>query len=229
MRQDRILSLPTTPKNVRSNDPHLMIHIVDYDAGNQTSVKRALDHLGVASVITSDPEELDRAERIVFPGVGHAHSALETLRKRGLDEALISAADRGTPILGICVGCQILLSGSEETDLPCLDLIGGRCLRFRPDDDALKVPHMGWNALRVDRAHPVLRHVRPGDEVYFVHSYYPAPCEERDVLVRSRYGVEFAAVIGRRNIVAAQFHVEKSGPVGLKILGEFACWDGNPC
>ena len=229
MRQDRILSLLTTPKNVRSNDPLLMIHIVDYDAGNQTSVKRALDHLGVDSVITSDPEDLVRAERIVFPGVGHAHSALETLRERGLDDALKSAADRGTPILGICVGCQILLSVSEETDLSCLDLIGGRCLRFRPDDDALKVPHMGWNALRVDRAHPVLRHVRPDDEVYFVHSFYPAPDDERDVLARSRYGVEFAAVIGRRNIVAAQFHVEKSGPVGLKMLGEFARWDGNPC
>lgn len=206
-----------------------MIHIVDYDAGNQTSVKRALDHLGVASVITSDSAELVRAERIIFPGVGHAHSALETLHERGLDEALRSAWARGTPILGICVGCQILLTGSEETDLPCLDIIGGRCLRFQPDDSTLKVPHMGWNALRVDRTHPLLRHVRPGDEVYFVHSYYPAPADERDVLATTRYGVEFAAVIGRHNIVATQFHVEKSGPVGLKILGEFVHWDGNAC
>ncbi len=206
-----------------------MIHIVDYEAGNQTSVKRALDHLGAASIITSDPEDLARAERIVFPGVGHAHSALETLRERGLDEALTSAGDRGTPILGICVGCQILLSDSEETDLPCLDLIGGTCLRFRPEDPALKVPHMGWNELRASRAHPVLRQLRPGDEVYFVHSYYPAPADGRDVLATSRYGVEFAAVIGRENIVATQFHVEKSGPAGLKILGEFVRWDGNAC
>lgn len=206
-----------------------MIHIVDYEAGNQTSVKRALDHLGAASIITSDPEDLASAERIVFPGVGHAHSALETLRERGLDEALKSAGDRGTPILGICVGCQILLSDSEETDLPCLDLIGGTCLRFRPEDPALKVPHMGWNELRASRAHPVLRQLRPGDEVYFVHSYYPAPADERDVLATSRYGVEFAAVIGRENIVATQFHVEKSGPAGLKILGEFVRWDGNAC
>lgn len=206
-----------------------MIHIVDYEAGNQTSVKRALDHLGAASIITSDPEDLARAERIVFPGVGHAHSALETLRERGLDEALTSAGDRGTPILGICVGCQILLSDSEESDLPCLDLIGGTCLRFRPEDPALKVPHMGWNELRASRAHPVLRQLRPGDEVYFVHSYYPAPADERDVLATSRYGVEFAAVIGRENIVATQFHVEKSGPAGLKILGEFVRWDGNAC
>ena len=206
-----------------------MIHIVDYDAGNQTSVKRALDHLGVDSVITSKPGDLDGAERIIFPGVGHAHSALETLRERRLDEALKSAGARGTPILGICVGCQILLSGSEETELPCLDLIEGRCLRFRPEDAALKVPHMGWNALRVDRAHPVLRHLRTGEEVYFVHSYYPAPADGRDTLATSRYGVEFAAVIGRRNIVATQFHVEKSGPVGLRILGEFVKWDGDPC
>ena len=206
-----------------------MIHIVDYDAGNQTSVKRALDHLGVASIITSDSNDLARAERIIFPGVGHAHSALATLRERELDDALKSAGGRGTPILGICVGCQILLSDSEETDLPCLDLIGGRCLRFQPEDPALKVPHMGWNALRANRAHPVLRHVQPGDEVYFVHSYYPAPADDRDVLATSRYGVEFAAVIGRENIVATQFHVEKSGPVGLKILDEFVKWDGNPC
>ncbi len=150
-------------------------------------------------------------------------------KKRRLDEALKLAVARGTPILGICVGCQILLSGSEETDLPCLDLIDGKCLRFQPEDATLKVPHMGWNQLRVNRAHPVLRHVRSGDEVYFVHSYYPAPGDEQDVLATSRYGVEFAAVIGRRNIVATQFHVEKSGPVGLKILDEFVNWDGNAC
>ncbi len=206
-----------------------MIHIVDYDAGNQTSVKRALDHLGVPSEITSDSEDLVRADRIIFPGVGHAHSALETLKERGLDEALKTACSLGTPILGICVGCQVLLSCSEETDLPCLDLIGGTCLRFQPDDAALKVPHMGWNELHVNRAHPVLRHVRSGEEVYFVHSYYPDPGNERDVLATSRYGVEFAAVIGTRNIIATQFHVEKSGPVGLKILSDFVEWDGNAC
>ncbi len=206
-----------------------MINIVDYEAGNQTSVRRALDHLGVASIITSDPEELVRAERIIFPGVGHAHSALVTLRERGLDEALSSAGALGIPILGICVGCQVLLSDTEETDLPCLDLVGGRCLRFRPTDPALKVPHMGWNELRPSRAHPLLRHLRPGEEVYFVHSYYPVPCRTQDVLATSRYDVEFAAVIGRDNIVATQFHVEKSGPVGLKILGEFVKWDGNAC
>ncbi len=206
-----------------------MIHIVDYDAGNQTSVKRALDHLGVGSIITSVPDDLDHAERIIFPGVGHAHSALETLRERGLDVALKSAAASGTPILGICVGCQILLSDSEETDQRCLDLIEGRCLRFKPEDAALKVPHMGWNELRVCNAHPVLRHLRTGDEVYFVHSFYPAPVDDSDVLAKSRYDVEFAAVIGRNNIVATQFHVEKSGPVGLKILDEFVKWDGNAC
>ena len=192
-------------------------------------MKRALDHLGVGSIITSVPDDLDHAERIIFPGVGHAHSALETLRERGLDEALRSAATRGTPILGICVGCQILLSDSEETDLRCLDLIEGRCLRFKPEDAALKVPHMGWNELWVCRAHPVLRHLRTGDEVYFVHSYYPAPVDDKDVLAKSRYDIEFAAVIGRNNIVATQFHVEKSGPVGLKILDAFVQWDGNAC
>ena len=124
-----------------------MVHIVDYDAGNQTSVKRALDYLGVEAVITPDAETIRKAERLIFPGVGHAHSAMETLKEHGLDEALKDAFHQGTPILGICVGCQILLSRSDETDLPCLDLIDGACHRFQPSDHALKVPHMGWNAL----------------------------------------------------------------------------------
>src|SRR5215207_990334 len=122
-----------------------MIAIVDYKAGNLTSVQRALDHLGLASCVTPDPAVVARAERIIFPGVGHAGTAMAVLKERGLDEALRAAYAAGAPILGTCVGAQIILGHSEEGDTACLGLIDGECERFRPDDPALKVPHMGWN------------------------------------------------------------------------------------
>ena len=122
-----------------------MITIVDYNAGNLRSVKRACDAVGIASRLSRDPGELERAERIVFPGVGAAASAMETLVERGLDEALRAAHRRGTPILGICIGCQIVLDRSEEGDVECVGLLPGRTVRFRLPDPSLKVPHMGWN------------------------------------------------------------------------------------
>ena len=206
-----------------------MVHIVDYDAGNQTSVKRALDYLGVEAVITPDAETVRKAERLIFPGVGHAHSAMETLKEHGLDEALKEAFHQGTPILGICVGCQILLSRSDETDLPCLDLIDGACHRFQPSDHALKVPHMGWNALSIAREHEILKDIQPGDEVYFVHSYYPAPVDTAAVYATCEYDMPFAAAIGYKNLFATQFHAEKSGPIGLQIIKNFTEWDGTAC
>jgi imidazole glycerol-phosphate synthase subunit HisH len=143
-----------------------MITIVDYKAGNLTSVKRALDHLGIPNQISADPEAIRRAGRIIFPGVGHAGAAMLVLRQRGLDSALVEAVRAGTPTLGICIGCQIILSRSEEGDTPGLDLLPGVCVRFRFQDAALKVPHMGWNAVTVTRPHPLLAHLEPGDEFY---------------------------------------------------------------
>src|SRR2546422_1571295 len=122
-----------------------MIAIVDYKAGNLTSVKRALDHLGIEGRVTPDPDVVRRAERIIFPGVGHAGSAMAVLKERGLDQALRGAFAQGTPILGTCVGAQIILSHSEEGDTECLSLIEGECERVRPGDPALKIPHTGWN------------------------------------------------------------------------------------
>jgi glutamine amidotransferase len=209
-----------------------MIRIVDYDAGNLTSVRRALDHLGIPSRIVSTAEgligpDISPGDRIIFPGVGHARAAMETLKARGLDIALREAFERGTPILGICLGAQIVLSHSEEGDTPCLDLIPGRCRRLEPADRALKVPHMGWNAVRVLRRHEVLRDVAHGDEFYFVHGYYPLPSQEAHVLATCDYGITFPAIIGRRNLLATQFHPEKSGRVGLALLRNFAAWDGG--
>ena len=201
-----------------------MITLLDYRAGNLTSVQRALDHLGIPSRISADPEEVRRAERIIFPGVGAAGAAMRVLRERGLDAALKESFRSGTPILGICIGCQIILTRSEEDDTPCLDLLSGMCARFRMGDPGLKVPHMGWNTVSVIQPHPVLRHIRPGDEFYFVHSYYPQPENDGSIFAVCEYGELFPAAIGIENLFAVQFHTEKSGPIGLQLLEHFSEW-----
>ena len=206
-----------------------MIAIVDYKAGNLTSVKRALDHLGIEGCVTADPDVVRRAERIIFPGVGHAGSAMAVLKERGLDQALRAAFAQGTPILGTCVGAQISLSHSEEGDSECLGLIEGGCERFRPGDPALKIPHMGWNNVSLVKRHPVLRGIPDGAEFYFVHSYFLRPAEPSNVYATCEHGVTFAAIIGFRNLIATQFHSEKSGSVGLTILKNFSGWSGSEC
>ena len=202
-----------------------MITIVDYKAGNLTSVKRALDHLGLQNQISADPQVVRAAERVIFPGVGQAGAAMSVLKERGLDLALKEVVGRGNPVLGICIGCQIIMTHSEEADTTCLDLIPGACVRFQMSDPALKIPHMGWNAVSVTQPHPVLGHLRPGDEFYFVHSYYPRPNDPAHIYATSDYGGSFPVAIGRDNLFAVQFHTEKSGPIGLKVLENFANWN----
>ncbi|MCX7756538.1 MAG: imidazole glycerol phosphate synthase subunit HisH [Anaerolineales bacterium] len=218
-----------------------MITLVDYNAGNLTSVRRALTHLGIPSQISADPEVVRRADKIIFPGVGAAGAAMRTLRERGLDAALKEAFAKGTPILGICIGCQIILEHSEEDDAECLGLLAGKTVRFHPElsspltpppagegdscsgvRETLKIPHMGWNAVTVIRPHPLLAHLRPGDELYFVHSYYPQPADPAHIYAVSDYGGEFPVAIGKDNLFAVQFHAEKSGAVGLRVLENFS-------
>ncbi|MBD3243560.1 MAG: imidazole glycerol phosphate synthase subunit HisH [Chitinivibrionales bacterium] len=206
-----------------------MIAIVDYNAGNLTSVKRALDHLEIPCEITPDPERVKAAERVIFPGVGHAASAMATLSQRGLDKALHDAFEKGTPILGICLGAQVVLAHSSEGDTACLGLIDGDCPRFELSDESLKVPHMGWDRIQIERKHPVLAEIDPADEFYFVHSYYPQPADTTHVLATCEYETVFPAVVGRDNLVATQFHPEKSGKTGLRILRSFSTWDGTSC
>jgi len=201
-----------------------VIAIVDYDAGNLRSVKRACDAVGIESVITSAPAELARAERIIFPGVGAAPHAMEVLRATGLDRALKSAYAAGTPILGICLGTQIVLERSEEGDVETLGLIPGATVRFRLKDPSLKIPHMGWNGVRAVRPHPLLEGVEDGDEFYFVHSYYPSPANGEDVAAVTEHGVRFCCALGRKNLFATQFHPEKSGRFGLRMLERFGSW-----
>jgi glutamine amidotransferase len=201
-----------------------MITLIDYKAGNLTSVKRALDHLDIPAQISADPDEVRRAEKIIFPGVGAAGAAMEVLRERNLDSALKEAFQAGIPILGICIGCQIILDCSEEDDAKCLGLLPGKTIRFSVTDPLLKIPHMGWNAVSVLKPHPLLGHLRPGDEFYFVHSFYPQPDDPAQIYAVSEYGGEFPVAIGKDNLFAVQFHTEKSGKVGLKVLENFAGW-----
>ncbi|MCP4750765.1 MAG: imidazole glycerol phosphate synthase subunit HisH [Proteobacteria bacterium] len=204
-----------------------MITIVDYNAGNIRSVQRACSEIGAESVITQDPGVVVESERIIFPGVGAATSAMETLQRTGLDTALKTAFEKGIPILGICLGAQIVLDRSEESDRKCLGIIPGSTVRFNLKDTSLKVPHIGWNGVTVARNHPLLEGVRNGDEFYFVHSYYPHPADEKFVFGLSEYEIGFCCALGDKNLFATQFHPEKSGRFGLQMLERFSGWDGS--
>jgi len=201
--------------------------IIDYDAGNLRSVQRACHEVGLAAEITADPDRLARAERIIFPGVGAAGAAMRSINANGMGEALKAAIAKGTPVLGICLGMQISLEHSEENDTDTLGLIPGQVRRFRFDRPELKIPHMGWNEVRVIKPHPLLAGIRPGDEFYFVHGYFPTPANPDHVYAVTDYEVEFACALGRDNYFGMQCHPEKSGRVGLSVLELFAKWDGT--
>jgi glutamine amidotransferase len=209
-----------------------MIAIIDYKAGNLTSVKRALDFLGQDSVVTSDSSEVIKAERIIFPGVGAAGKAMVDLKRHRMDQAIREAFGNKKAILGICLGTQIIMEMSRESDTRCLGLIKGEVQRF-PDHlsdnngKRLKVPHMGWNSVRLRRRHPIFEGVTSDSEFYFVHSYYPVPSLSEIILGETYYGDWFASVLLSKNLVAVQFHPEKSGRPGLKILSNFCKWGGE--
>lgn len=204
-----------------------MIAIVDYDAGNLRSVQRACARVGMDAVITADPAAVLAADKVIFPGVGAATSAVDTLAGRGLDKALVEFFKSGKPLLGICLGSQIVLEYTEEDQRDCLGLIAGSCERFDFPDRKLKVPHIGWNQVEVVQPHPMLATVESGDEFYFVHSYYARPESQENVFCRTEYGISFCSALGRDNLFASQFHLEKSGEMGLKVLAQFGQWDGT--
>ena len=213
------------PKNTPSSTTETLI--VDYDAGNLHSVQRACCEVGLDAEICSDPDLLRHASRVVFPGVGAAGSAMRSLTERGMGEALREVIASGRPVLGICLGLQISLDYSEENDTKTLGLIPGQVTRFKFDNPQLKVPHMGWNEVKVVKSHPVLADIEPGDEFYFVHGYYPNPTHEAHVLAQTDYEHDFACALGHENYVGTQFHPEKSGRVGLRLIANFAKWDGQ--
>ena len=203
-----------------------MIAIVDYRAGNLTSVLRAVKRLGHEGEITDDPDRLRAAERVIFPGVGAAGETMANLRRLGLDRVLREdVLDAGKPLLGICIGVQVIFERSEEDAAECLGLLPGCVTRF--PGQGLKVPQIGWNRVRFRRPHPLFEGVPDEAEFYFVNSYHPAPADADLVFATTEYGVEFASVVGRGNLVATQFHLEKSGEVGLRMLDNFCGWDGR--
>lgn len=199
-----------------------MLAIMDYGAGNLTSVGRALKHLGIPNTITADPATIATASGIIFPGVGNAAQAMGSLRDTGLDIALAESVKRNQPLLGICVGCQILLERSEEGNVQTLGIMPGDCVQFEDEvaQAGLPVPHMGWNSIERKRESALLAGVPKSAEFYFVHSYYPRPAPEL-VIATTNYGHEFCSVYGREGLWATQFHPEKSGTAGLQILANF--------
>ena len=194
-----------------------MIAIIDSGGANIASVRFALERLGVDSVLTADPAVISVAERVILPGVGAAPVAMAQLVRAGLVECIRGLTQ---PVLGICLGMQLLFERSEEGDTPLLGLVGGTCGAFDPGM-GLTVPHMGWNRLlpQGEGRHPLLSGVEDGAHVYFVHSY-AAPVSA-DTVASCSYGVDFTALVARGNFMGAQFHPERSGPVGARILGNF--------
>lgn len=209
-----------------------MIAIIDYKAGNLRSVERALKKLGFPCRITQDKEAILSSEKIIFPGVGAAGKAMADLRRLGLDKALKQVFEAGKPILGICLGAQIILEKSEENKADCLGLVKGVAQRFpqllfSKQNMRLKIPHMGWNSVHLHKKHPVLDGITPADEFYFVHAYYPRPALDEYVLGTTDYGIEFPSVVGYKSLIAVQFHPEKSGRAGLRLLKNFCAWNGQ--
>lgn len=208
-----------------------MIAIIDYNAGNITSVARALHNIGQDFVITDKTKNLDAATHVIFPGVGAAGEAMAYLRDKKLDVWLKDYFKTGKPLLGICLGTQIILDSSEENETTCIGLVAGSTKRFpeklTSDGEILKIPQMGWNSVTLRRNHPIFKNVPPAAEFYFVHSYYPAPSDDAAVLGTTNYGMTFCSVLTKGSLVAMQFHPEKSGRPGLQILKNFCAWRGN--
>ena len=204
-----------------------MIAIVDYGVGNLFSLEQSFRAIGAEVTVTADPEVLRSADKILLPGVGAFGDAAEKLRATGLDKVVVEEAQKGKPLMGICLGMQLLFEeGHEYGCHKGLGLIPGKVVSMKdviPRE--LKIPHMGWNALIFKKESPLFSKIQPGDCVYFVHSYYAAECEVA-VIATAEYGAELTAAVQKGNVFGCQFHPEKSGPVGLRILQAFAEMEG---
>ncbi len=196
----------------------LNIVVIDYESGNLRSVARAVEKTGVTPNVTSDQAALDSADGVILPGVGSGPAAMSALQSRGLVRPLLDYIAGGRPFLGVCLGLQLLLDATDEGDAECLGLVSGRVRRL---PDGLKVPHIGWNTVRFQREHPLWEGIEQDSHFYFVHSYYADPVERDDVAGLTEYGVPFCSIYARDNVVATQFHPEKSGDNGLRIYGNF--------
>lgn len=199
-----------------------MIAIVDYGVGNLFSLVSSLKAIGYDAVITGDAAKLRQADKIILPGVGAFEDAVAKLRRSGLDTVVVEEAKKGKPLLGICLGMQMLFDKSfENGEFAGLGLISGEIIPMQGTiPDTLKIPHIGWNALRFTKPSPLFSYIKDGDCVYFVHSYYAVHCDAA-VIATTEYGKDITAAVAYENVFGCQFHPEKSGAVGLNILKAF--------
>ena len=198
-----------------------MVTVIDYGVGNVFSLMSSLRAVGEEAILTDDPERVPRAEKLLLPGVGAFGDAIAKLRADGMDEAILEAVGRGVPLFGICLGMQLLFDESLEYGAHRgLGLIPGTVRPIEPEDKALKIPHMGWNALHITQPSPILKNTREGEHVYFVHSFW-ADTPAENIIATSEYGMTITAAVQRGNVLGTQFHPEKSGAVGLKMLRAF--------
>jgi imidazole glycerol-phosphate synthase subunit HisH len=196
-----------------------MIAVIDYGAGNLRSVVNAINHLGHQARITGSPEDILAAQAVFLPGVGAAGDTMASLEKLGLIRTIHQLVSENRPLFGICIGLQILFSGTEEGGWhECLDIIPGRVKKLPA---GLKIPHMGWNQVNQKRQHPLFEGVADGADFYFVHSYYGQPEDSSVVIGKTEYGISFCGALAKGNLVATQFHPEKSGEAGLRIYQNF--------
>lgn len=201
--------------------------VIDYESGNLRSVTRAFESQGASPVVTGDPAQLQDADAVVLPGVGSGPAAMAALEQRGLVQPLRSFAASGKPFLGVCLGLQLLLERTEEGDAPCLGVLRGQ-VRCLPDREDQKIPHMGWNSVNFKGQHPAFQGIPQDSFFYFVHSYYADPADDAGVLGTTEYGVPFCSIYAKGNLVATQFHPEKSGPAGLRIYQNFVAMAAKP-
>lgn len=192
-----------------------VIGLIDYGAGNLHSVEKAVRYLGLSTVRVKHPEDLHRVQRLILPGVGAFGAACQRLYQTGLIEPLLDWIDDGRPLLGICLGLQLLLESSEESpESKGLGVFKGTCKKF----SAPRVPQIGWNRIFIVQEHPVFENIEDGTYFYFLHSYYACPQDPDVVIAETEYSIRYASVIARGNLTATQFHPEKSGPQGLQLL-----------
>ncbi len=206
-----------------------MVTVIDYGAGNIRSVCLALEKIESEWQVSDDPEVILNAERVIFPGVGAAGSAVKVLREKGLEDSIKQYLESGKPFLGICLGTQIIFDHSDEDGgSDCLSLVPGNVVKFDfPEDKQVTVPHMGWNQVKMTSNHPIFDGIEDLSNFYFVHSYYPVPSDDITIAQTEYEDLEFTCAIAKNNLVATQFHPEKSGRHGLDLLRNFVKWDGK--
>ena len=207
-----------------------MIALIDYGISNVRSVQKAFEHLNAEVTLTSDPDQVMRADKLILPGVGAFSAGMEGLRRRGLIEPITRRVQQGAPLIGICLGMQLLFDESEEIGqgLPAnagLSLLAGQVVRLR--GEGIHIPHMGWNQLQPVRESDLLRGIEPGAYAYFVHSYVCEPADASAILATTDYGQPFASVVGKDNVWGIQFHPEKSQRTGLQVLRNFLSVDSH--